>query len=404
MNQRRLPIEILSTLLLFTLAAAVMAAAPAVYRGHAGRGADVPADGFYPVILRLFDAPEGGRILWTEQIPEVWLSGGEYLVTLETDNPLPSTPGSAWLEVVFDGVVLTPREEYRGGVDEDCIIDGNLVVDGNTLYVTATGNRVGIGTTSPTQELHVIGEAAISSGLEVGSNILRVTTSRVGVKTSSPTADFDVYGDAVIREDLTVRSNKLLVNSTGVGIGGSPYSGNALTVDGNARFRDDLVVDYDLTVGGDALLVNGGSDCVGINHSTSSSYALYVGGNCRITGNFQVDGSKNAVIQTRQGERLLFCTESPEVWVEEIGSGRLKDGSARIDLDPLFLDAVVIDQDHTLKVFIQPGGDCAGLFVEKGDGYFVVRERNRGTSSIPFDFRVLAKRRTFEDVRWTLDE
>jgi len=44
-------------------------------------------------------------------------------------------------------------------------VDGNVSLDGTTLFVDATANRVGIGTTSPTYALHVIGSTNITDKL-----------------------------------------------------------------------------------------------------------------------------------------------------------------------------------------------------------------------------------------------
>jgi hypothetical protein len=43
-------------------------------------------------------------------------------------------------------------------------ITGNLTVDTNTLFVDATNDRVGIGTTSPTTNLEVVGGLNVSDG------------------------------------------------------------------------------------------------------------------------------------------------------------------------------------------------------------------------------------------------
>jgi hypothetical protein len=51
-------------------------------------------------------------------------------------------------------------------------------------------------------------------------------------------------------------------------------------------------------------------------------------------------------------------------------------------------------------VFVTPNGDCKGLYVaQKSAASFVVRELGGGTSSIAFDYRIMAKRKGFEQAR-----
>jgi hypothetical protein len=124
-------------------------------------------------------------------------------------------------------------------------------------------------------------------------------------------------------------------------------------------------------------------------------------GDAVITGNLLVYGSstKSAVVPTSQGNRKLYAQESPEVWFEDFGEGRLKDGLAHIDLDPLFLETVTINEAHPMKVFIQLNDDCHGVYVQRQAVGFEVRELQGGTSRAGFSYRVVAKRKNFETAR-----
>lgn len=52
------------------------------------------------------------------------------------------------------------------------------------------------------------------------------------------------------------------------------------------------------------------------------------------------------------------------------------------------------------RVFLTAGGDCKGLYVsQKSATSFDVRELDGGTSNIAFDYRIMAKRAGFENVR-----
>ena len=111
-------------------------------------------------------------------------------------------------------------------------------------------------------------------------------------------------------------------------------------------------------------------------------------------------GTKSCVVKTSQGPTLLYCQESPENWFEDFGEGQLVDGKAHIELDPLFLETVTIDEKNSLKVFIQLHDEGShGVAVKKGTSGFDVVELESGHSNGTFDYRVVAKRKGFEAKR-----
>ncbi len=112
-------------------------------------------------------------------------------------------------------------------------------------------------------------------------------------------------------------------------------------------------------------------------------------------------GLKSCVVETEdQGERLLYVMESPEVWFEDFGRGQLSGGSARIDLDPLYLETTVINSSHPSEVFVSLTAPARGVWIEKGDTYFIVHELDGGKSHATFDWRIVAKRKGVEDRRF----
>lgn len=127
--------------------------------------------------------------------------------------------------------------------------------------------------------------------------------------------------------------------------------------------------------------------------SSSSGYGLYSSGNTGATG------TKSALVLSSKGPISLYCMESPEVWFEDFGEGFLEDGVAFISIDPLFLETVTIDQNNNYHVFIQPYGESNNLIVERKTKSFIVREINNGKSNISFGYRIIAKRKGYEDKR-----
>lgn len=69
-----------------------------------------------------------------------------------------------------------------------------------------------------------------------------------------------------------------------------------------------------------------------------------------------------------------------------------------MNLEPVFGQTVNTEMDY--HVFLTPNGDCKGLYVsQKTPTSFEVRELGGGTSSIAFDYRIMAKRKGYESVR-----
>jgi hypothetical protein len=126
-----------------------------------------------------------------------------------------------------------------------------------------------------------------------------------------------------------------------------------------------------------------------------------VGGLCMITtgGDLYCSGSKSAVVPVAGGSRkvALYAVESPDNWFEDAGSGQLSSGMSVVDLESTFAETVNTNLDY--RVFLTPNGDCKGLYVaQKSPTSFIVRELGGGTSNIAFDYRIMAKRKGYENV------
>jgi hypothetical protein len=118
-------------------------------------------------------------------------------------------------------------------------------------------------------------------------------------------------------------------------------------------------------------------------------------------GTFVATGTKSAEVKLDDGTPIrLFSEEATEVFFSDYGSAALSGGYARVELDPAFLQTVTIDEKHPMKVFVQLEGDCRGVFVaNKSATGFDVVELQGGASSAPFSYRVVCKRKHYEDER-----
>jgi hypothetical protein len=119
------------------------------------------------------------------------------------------------------------------------------------------------------------------------------------------------------------------------------------------------------------------------------------GGTCGInqTGNLACTGQVKTLVTTRSGARQVetYSVQSAENWLEDYGSGQLNHGSVTVALDPAFAETV--NTGVQFHVFLTPGADCKGLYVSnKTANSFEVHELGGGTSSISFDYKIVAKR------------
>jgi hypothetical protein len=140
-------------------------------------------------------------------------------------------------------------------------------------------------------------------------------------------------------------------------------------------------------------------------NQTANSPALFAGGShgyCIVDGDgdLSCSGTKSAVVPVDGGARrvALYAIEGPENWFEDLGGATLLGGAALVRIEPAFAQTVNTDAEY--RVFLTPNGDCKGLYVtNKTANSFEVHELGGGTSSISFDYRVIAKRKGYEKIR-----
>ena len=117
---------------------------------------------------------------------------------------------------------------------------------------------------------------------------------------------------------------------------------------------------------------------------------------CKIIG----VGTVNTIVKNQKGELItLTCPEAPEPVFQDFGIGQLVDGFAHITIEPDLAININVDQDHPLKVYITPEGDCMGVYVtNKSANGFDVVELQGGQSNVPFSWQIVATRANEEFV------
>jgi hypothetical protein len=132
-----------------------------------------------------------------------------------------------------------------------------------------------------------------------------------------------------------------------------------------------FVFGYDKTATTNFYVDNSGSDF--LSGTLRTSKGTYV----------QTRGTSGTTL-TSYGQRSTMPT------LEDMGEAQLVNGRAFVPIDAKFAD--VIDRRSTYLVFITPGGDSKGLYVtQKSGAGFVVREQQAGRSTLPFDYKIVAK-------------
>jgi len=128
------------------------------------------------------------------------------------------------------------------------------------------------------------------------------------------------------------------------------------------------------------------------------------GGTCSITGGGDTacTGALKSVVATKNGADAqqveTYAVQSAENWFEDAGTAQLVNGAGRVNLESIFGQTVNTGVEY--HVFLTPDGDCKGLYVSsKTASGFEVRELGGGASSIAFEYRIMAKRVGYENVR-----
>jgi hypothetical protein len=128
-----------------------------------------------------------------------------------------------------------------------------------------------------------------------------------------------------------------------------------------------------------------------------TGYAGYFSGHVRITGGLTVVGTKSAAVKMDDGDyRLVYCQESPENWFEDFGEGRLVNGRTVIAIDPLYSQTA--NTGMTYHVFLTPQDEPVVLAVANRTATSFEVRGPEG-SNVGFSYRIVAKRRGYEDVR-----
>lgn len=398
------------------------------------------ADGLFDFQLRLYDSATGGAQVGGQvTIQDVTVSDG--LFTVEPDFGAQFDGKALWLEVrVRPGTstgaytTLSPRHLITGtpyalGLQPGATIAGSVAggvlnlsnslgdgvqvgsvggnglsvdhADENGIFVCSTGFGTGCTPSGTNNGLEVA--SSDGNGVRVVSAELTgvVVDSAGTVGVSARTINHQFYGgqffnDAAsgIGAALYARGNSstaadiiLGANSSGAGddgiIASDPnYSTSDIILESYDNVAIDL--DQDANSGVSSLLIR--------DENLTTVYEVNENGDTFSTG------TKSAVVDSGQHGRVkLYAIESPEIWFEDFGTAELAGGEALVAIEEVFAATVNLTEDY--HVFLTPLGDCGLYVAAKMPSSFTVRALGAATCNITFDYRIVARRQGYENLR-----
>jgi cytoskeletal protein CcmA (bactofilin family) len=186
---------------------------------------------------------------------------------LQTLSQVVNTGNAVANAVTLRGLSITSGSGFNG----DLAVTGNVSIDNDTLAVDSISHRVGLKTTSPNSNLHVVGNVFVTSNITTASNVF-------------------VTGEAA----ATSKTTGALQVTGGVGVSGALYGANANLEDIEA----DSVTITDATaatsVTSGALQVVGGVGIQGDLHATNGVFTT----NVYITNHTDLNNKHLAMIDT----------------------------------------------------------------------------------------------------------
>jgi hypothetical protein len=129
---------------------------------------------------------------------------------------------------------------------------------------------------------------------------------------------------------------------------------------------------------------------------TTVGRGVYISAAATKEGLSVVSGTKNAVVRTGDGSRLMYSEESTAVWFTDYGFGQLNDGVAVVRINPIFAQTVNLEEPY--HVFLEEYGDAELYVSQRTPEWFEVRlGHQRGDRNVAFSYRLVAMRLGFED-------
>lgn len=247
-----------------------------------------------------------------------------------------------------------------------------LRAQGGGSGVYASGNEYGVYGTAYYAGVH-------GNGSNVG--VLGEATADAGAGVAGLGIRYGVYGATTVTTGTTYGIYGQSASPTGRGVQGLAAATAGVNYGVYGRTNSPAGwAGYLITTVGNGVYVSAPSGNVGLQVAS---------------------GTKNAVVRTADGARLLYTEESTEVWFTDYGTGHLRGGRAVVPIDPLFAETVNLAE--TYHVFLTSLGEQSVLLSVASkdiDSFTVVGRTLDGRPAAgAFDYRIVARRLGYEGTR-----
>jgi hypothetical protein len=253
--------------------------------------------------------------------------------------------------------------------------------DGGTFGVVGSGMATGVDGTGT----GAIGFGVVGRGTATGVDGTATGATSFGVVGRGATTG--VHGTGTGAASVGVMGRGSVTGTVGRGVGAGTVG--VVGVGGAVGVRGDGPGDTSgIGVEGIPGPISGGF----IPFAGAFRGSVLVERNLDVNGDLFVTGFKSAVVPHPDGSRrAMYAVEAPESWFEDIGRGQLRQGAARVDVDPDFAAVTGLGDDY--HVFLTPEGPSNGLYIaDRSSSGFEVREQGDGTSDISFSYRIITPR------------
>jgi len=165
------------------------------FQGRLTDEEDTALDDTLSITFSIYADSTGGIQLWTEINGSVIVSKGIFNVLLGNINPISDTVftgAKRWLSMNVEGEEMEPPKPiasvgyaFHSATSDTAeyahiaTSDGDWTISGNNMYSAVSGS-VGIGTTEPDEELHVVGNMKMVDGNQAAGKVLTSDASGVG--------------------------------------------------------------------------------------------------------------------------------------------------------------------------------------------------------------------------------
>jgi len=227
------------------------------------------------------------------------------------------------------GGATTARLDILGSASQTFLSiasSGNITADTNTFFVDAVNNRVGIGTTGPTKNLHVFGSSAAPTSnngtIGVGDPVSGTTG---GITLGYFTSNFNyIQGWSSLPLFINPLGNNTVLNRDGGSVGiGDTTPDAKLDVAGSGIFDNELIVTNALQVGGATSAAYSRFGIADTGHALTSADDVlfsgltefndfvYIDSGASISSNLEVSGYASA--SSLFGATLVQCSATQKL-------------------------------------------------------------------------------------------